>query len=179
MQGEGGFWGRDLPHRTPISQFAAHSAKESHRAGDGVTFSEPLRIITAGRFSSSTSPRLLWGRGLRGLSSTLPRLGLFSRPGCSSSSDAAGAGTLGRAGWVLAGSGTGAPPPCQRVEHKRHLRCVSRYLPQREMSHSHRGSPGSQGKGSQGSIGGSRTSNTLQKYLREPLFSTTATPPPK
>lgn len=47
MQGEGGFWGRDLPHWTPISQSAAHSAKETRRAGDSVTFSEPLRIIAA------------------------------------------------------------------------------------------------------------------------------------
>lgn len=116
--------------------------------------------------------RSLWGRGLPGMSFTLPCLGLFSSPACSSSSGAAGAGMLSRAGWLSARSRAGPPAPCQLSKHKRHLRCVSQYLLQREVPHSHGWSPGSPGKGSQGSIGGSHTSNTLQKYLQESLFPT-------
>lgn len=112
---------------------------------------------------SSTYPELRCGRGLRGLSSALPLSVLFSSPDFSLSLGAAGARMHGRAGWVLAGSRVGLPPPCQSTEHKRHLRCVSRYLLQGEVPHSHRGSPGSQRKGSQSSIGGSHTSKHLPK----------------
>lgn len=83
--------------------------------------------------------------------------------------DAGGAGLAGFLARSGAGPPTSSPAP---PSTKRHLRCVSRYLPPREVPHSHQGSPGRQGKGSRGSIGGSRTSNTLQKYLREALFST-------